>query len=203
MRKQAARKYSVNSSSDIADIAVVVVSHESASTLEECLLRLRAAHGVAEIRVIDNASQDGTLDLTEAARLSLERMVNEIMDAQADELCGEGNRRNGYRERGLMTRVGEITLRIPKLREGTYFPDELVRPYSRVDRSVVAAVREVYARGLSTRKIEKAADALEFGSLSPSRVSAMTANIASTMRSKRLCLSGSAQMPASLTSCGL
>ena len=63
MRKQAARKYSVNSSSDIADIAVVVVSHESASTLEECLLRLRAAHGVAEIRVIDNASQDGTLDL--------------------------------------------------------------------------------------------------------------------------------------------
>ena len=104
--------------------------------------------------------EDGTLDLTEAARLSLERMVNEIMDAQADELCGEGNRRNGYRERGLMTMVGEITLRIPKLREGTYFPDELVRPYSRVDRSVVAAVREVYARGLSTRKIEKAADAL-------------------------------------------
>ena len=63
MCKQAARKYSVNSSSDVADIAVVVVSHESASTLEECLLRLRAAHGVAEIRVIDNASQDGTLDL--------------------------------------------------------------------------------------------------------------------------------------------
>ena len=121
--------------------------------------------------------EDGTLDLTDAARLSLERMVNEIMDAQADELCGEGNRRNGYRERGLMTMVGEITLRIPKLREGTYFPDELVRPYSRVDRSVVAAVREVYARGLSTRKIEKAADALEFGSPGPSRVSAMTADL--------------------------
>ena len=127
--------------------------------------------------------EDGTLDLTEAARLSLERMVNEIMDAQADELCGEGNRRNGYRERGLMTMVGEITLRIPKLREGTYFPDELVRPYSRVDRSVVAAVREVYARGLSTRKIEKAADALEFGSLSPSRVSAMKA---ATLTRRRL-----------------
>ena len=47
----------------VADIAVVVVSHESASTLEDCLLRLRAARGVAEIRVIDNASLDGTLDL--------------------------------------------------------------------------------------------------------------------------------------------
>lgn len=53
----------MNSSADRADIAVVVVSHESASTLEDCLLRLRAARGVAEIRVIDNASLDGTLDI--------------------------------------------------------------------------------------------------------------------------------------------
>ena len=53
----------MNSSADRADIAAVVVSHESASTLEACLLRLRAARGVAEIRVIDNASLDGTLDI--------------------------------------------------------------------------------------------------------------------------------------------
>ena len=53
----------MNSSADRADIAVVVVSHESASTLEDCLLRLRAARGVTEIRVIDNASLDGTLDI--------------------------------------------------------------------------------------------------------------------------------------------
>ncbi len=53
----------MNSSPDRADIAVVVVSHESASTLEDCLLRLRAARGVAEIRVVDNASLDGTLDI--------------------------------------------------------------------------------------------------------------------------------------------
>jgi GT2 family glycosyltransferase len=45
------------------EIACIVVSHESASTLEDCLLRLRAARGVAEIRVIDNASLDGTLDI--------------------------------------------------------------------------------------------------------------------------------------------
>ena len=53
----------MNSSPDRADIAVVVVSHESASTLEACLQGLRAARGVAEIRVVDNASQDGTLEL--------------------------------------------------------------------------------------------------------------------------------------------
>lgn len=44
-------------------IAAIVVSHESASTLERCLQRLRAAHDVSEIRVIDNASLDGTLDI--------------------------------------------------------------------------------------------------------------------------------------------
>lgn len=104
-------------------------------------------------------------------------MVNQIMDWQADELCGEGNRRNGYRERKLATVLGEITMRIPKLREGTYFPDELIRPYSRVDRAMVAIVREVYVRGLSTRKIEKAADALGFAGLSPSRVSRMTSDL--------------------------
>lgn len=53
----------MNSSPDRTGIAVVVVSHESASTLEECLRRLRAARDVAEIRVIDNDSQDGTLDI--------------------------------------------------------------------------------------------------------------------------------------------
>ena len=53
----------MNSSPERADIAVIVVSHESASTLEDCLRRLRAADGVTEIRVVDNASQDGTLDI--------------------------------------------------------------------------------------------------------------------------------------------
>ena len=121
--------------------------------------------------------EDGTMDLREMARLDLERIVNAIMDEQASELCGEGNRRNGYRERKLMTMAGEITLRIPKLREGTYFPDELIRPYSRVDRAVISAVKEVYAMGLSTRKIERAAAELEFGKLSPSRVSRMTSEL--------------------------
>lgn len=121
--------------------------------------------------------EDGMVDLNEMMRRELESMVNQIMDWQADELCGEGNRRNGYRERKLATVLGEITMRIPKLREGTYFPDELIRPYSRVDRAMVAVVREVYVRGLSTRKIEKAADALGFAGLSPSRVSRMTSDL--------------------------
>ncbi|MBJ6983252.1 glycosyltransferase family 2 protein [Luteimonas sp. MC1750] len=42
-------------------VAAIVVSHESAASIDACLVRLRAATGVAEIRVIDNASSDDTL----------------------------------------------------------------------------------------------------------------------------------------------
>lgn len=56
-------------------------------------------------------------------------------------------RLNGCRERRLRT---------PRRREGDYFPDEVLRPYSRTDRAMVGAIAEVYKLGLSTRKIERA-----------------------------------------------
>ena len=121
--------------------------------------------------------EDGTIDINEMMRRQLEAMADQVTGWQADELCGEGDRSRGCRKRRPAATVGEITLRIPKLREGTYFPDELIRPYSRVDRAMVGVVREAYVRGLSTRRIEKAADALGFASLSPSRVSRMTADL--------------------------
>ncbi len=60
----------MNSSSDLAHIAVVVVSHQNAATLDLCLLRLRAAHGVAQIRVIDNASTDSTMTIIQRHALA-------------------------------------------------------------------------------------------------------------------------------------
>ena len=47
------------------DIGVVVVSYESAATIDDCLLRLRAGAGVAAIRVVDNNSGDGTLEIVQ------------------------------------------------------------------------------------------------------------------------------------------
>ncbi len=47
--------------SSIADIGVIVVTHRSAATIDDCLSRLRLANGVVAIRVVDNASDDGTL----------------------------------------------------------------------------------------------------------------------------------------------
>ena len=116
---------------------------------------------------------DGMLDLNGLARKLLEECLNTVMDEQADELLGEGNRRNGYRERKLNTCIGPITLRIPKLREGTYFPDDILKPYSRTDRAMIAAIAETYKLGLSHRKIEKVASDLHFGELSSSTISRM------------------------------
>ena len=53
-----------------ADIAVVVVTYQSAETIELCLQRLRAADGVAQIRVVDNASNDGTLEIVQRHALA-------------------------------------------------------------------------------------------------------------------------------------
>lgn len=66
---------------------------------------------------------DGTVNLQELIRSMAEMLANEIMSAEADQLCdATGNSRNGYRERKLTTCVGTLTLRIPKLRSGSFFP---------------------------------------------------------------------------------
>lgn len=57
-----------------AGIAVVVVAYNSEETLDECLSRLRAAHGVDEIRVIDNASRDAGMDIVQRHALADPRL---------------------------------------------------------------------------------------------------------------------------------
>lgn len=90
---------------------------------------------------------DGTIDINAALRSLLEGLLNAVMDEQASEL---GVPRNGYRERSLDTCVGRVTLRIPKLREGTYFPEDVVARWSRTDTALASAVCDMWAAGIST-----------------------------------------------------
>src|SRR5690606_16831265 len=62
--------------------------------------------------------------------------------------------RNGYRERAWETRVGTINLRIPKLRQGSYFPS-LLEPRRRAEKALVAVIQEAYILGVSTRKVDE------------------------------------------------
>ena len=114
---------------------------------------------------------DGMINIQELIRIMTESVVNEIMDAQAEDACADGNQRNGYRERRLVTAVGTINLRIPKLRRGSYFPEDLLIRYSRVDRAVIAAISEMVTSGVSTRKVEKIAATLGIDRMSRSQVS--------------------------------
>ena len=63
--------------------------------------------------------EDGTVDFRRLAAGLVEPRCNAAMEMAVEGLCGEGKRRIGYRNRRLMTVIGEITLRIPKMREGS------------------------------------------------------------------------------------
>ena len=120
---------------------------------------------------------DGMVNMAELIRVMAESPVDEAMDAQADEACEAGNRRNGYRERRLTTSVGTINLRIPKLRAGSYFPEDLIERYSRADRAVVAAVSEMVTNGVSTRKVKRVAQSMGIDRMSASQVSRMCSSL--------------------------
>jgi putative transposase len=55
--------------------------------------------------------------------------------------------RNGYRDRLLATQAGDIELRIPKLRQGSFFP-EILQPRRRIDQALYAVVMEAYVAGV-------------------------------------------------------
>lgn len=98
---------------------------------------------------------DGVIDMQELLRRLAEQVVNAVMDVAPDQLFGGGaNSRNGYRERSLATRVGTLTLRIPKLRSGSFFPEDVLERHRRVDRVPVTALAEMYATGTSARKVQ-------------------------------------------------
>ena len=116
--------------------------------------------------------EDGPVNPRELMRRIAEDAVSAIMDAEADQLCSGGaNSCNGYRERNLVTCVGDITMRIPKLRSGSFFPEDVVERYQRVDRAVVSAVAEMHATGTSTRKVQRIAEKLGISRLSKDQVS--------------------------------
>ena len=120
--------------------------------------------------------------------------AEQLMGADADAACGADygersservNRRNGYRERPWDTRAGTIALQVPKLREGTYFPEWLLEPRRRAEQAFVQVVAECYVRGVSTRRVEGLVRQLGIERISKSRVSEMATELDSQVESFR------------------
>lgn len=80
--------------------------------------------------------------------------------------------RNGYRHRDLVTRVGRLTLRVPRDREGRFSTD-LFERYQRSEKALVLALQESYLQGVSTRKVKQITEKLCGVQFSKDQVSRM------------------------------
>ncbi len=101
----------------------------------------------------------------------MEMEVEEHVGAARHERTeGRTGQRNGYRERTWDTRAGAIELKVPRVRDSSYFPS-LLEPRRRAERALSAVVQEAYVHGVSTRKVDELVKALGMGGISKSRVS--------------------------------
>lgn len=105
------------------------------------------------------------------SQMLMELEVEKLTSAEKHERTPERiNYRNGYRDRSWETRVGEIDLRIPKLRAGTYFPS-LLEPRKHAEKALLAVVQQAYIEGVSTRKVDHLLQALGLTGIDKSEVS--------------------------------
>jgi len=123
---------------------------------------------------------------TDLLREMVGAFVDRLMGTEVDAICGAGyrerrdgrtNYRNGYRDRAFDTRVGTLELAIPKLRQGTYFPNWLLEPRRRAEKALVAVIAECYVAGVSTRRVDGLVQTLGIEGISKSQVSAMAKSL--------------------------
>ena len=114
-----------------------------------------------------------------------EAVLQLLMEADVDGLIGAGRYersgerttwRNGFRDRTLDTRLGRLQLRIPKLRQGCYFPPFL-EPRKISEKALAAVIQEAWIGGVSTRRVEDLVQAMGLGGISKSQVSKLCKDI--------------------------
>src|SRR6201986_5071381 len=110
-------------------------------------------------------------------QLLMEADVEGLIGAGRYERSGERTTwRNGYRDRALDTRLGALQLRIPKLRQGSYFPPFLeARKGS--EKALIAVIQEAWIGGVSTRRVDDLVQAMGLSGISKSQVSKLCKDI--------------------------
>jgi transposase-like protein len=126
-------------------------------------------------------------------RTSVQTMMQALIELEVSEKIGaepyersseRSTHRNGHRARRWETRVGEIPLQIPKLREGTYFPS-LLEPRKRSEQALLAVIQEAYVLGVSTRKVDDLVQALGLKGMDKSKVSRICKGLDETVQQFR------------------
>jgi transposase-like protein len=139
-----------------------------------------------------------TGEAVDLIRESVRTVLQELIEVEAGEVIGAAryertdtrvNERNGSRPRTLSTKAGDIDLRIPKLRKGSFFP-LILEPRRRIDQALYAVVMEAYVAGVSTRAVDDLVAALGIDSgISKSEVSRICAGldeVVTAFRTRRL-----------------
>jgi len=107
-----------------------------------------------------------TGDGVDLIRESVRMVLQELIETEASDVFGAAryersdsrvNEHNGSRPRVLATQAGDIDLRIPKLRKGSFFP-LILEPRRRIDQALYAVVMEAYVAGVSTRAVDDAVE---------------------------------------------
>jgi putative transposase len=127
-----------------------------------------------------------TADGGDLMRQMLGFMLQALVDAEATATIGaephqrtpdRKAQRNGTRPKTVSTTAGDLTVKIPKLRQGSFFPS-LLEPRRRVDVALHAVVMESYVHGVSTRKVDDLVAALGVDTgISKSEVSRICAQL--------------------------
>ena len=151
-----------------------------------------------DARVADLLARLGDGDSRDLFRRLLEQGMQDLIDAELTAVIGAEphertdariNQRNGSRTRLLSTPAGDVELRIPKVRVGSFFPS-LLEPRRRVDKALWAVIMTAYVTGTSTRKVDDLVRALGCESgVSKSTVSRICAGIdeeVAVFRTRRL-----------------
>jgi len=114
-----------------------------------------------------------------------ETVLQMLMEADVEGLIGASrhertaerlNYRNGFRDRPLDTRLGTLQLRVPKLRQGSYFPPFL-EPRKTTEKALVAVIQEAWIGGVSTRRVDELVQAMGLTGISKSTVSKLCKDI--------------------------
>ena len=134
----------------------------SQSVVSDLLDAFRAGEGVDLVRDAVRLVMQELIEVDATERIGADRY--ERTDTRITD-------RNGSRPRLVATQAGDIELRIPKLRKGSFFPS-ILEPRRRIDQALYAVVMEAYVNGVSTRSVDDLVAALGVDSgISKSEVS--------------------------------
>jgi putative transposase len=123
-------------------------------------------------------------------RAVAEAVLQLLMEHDVEGLVGAGRYergdgrltwRNGYRDREFKTRLGSLNLRVPKLRQGSYFPGFL-EPRRTSEKALVAVIQEAWIGGVSTRRVDELVQAMGLSGISKSTVSKLCKEIDERVR---------------------